>query len=65
MIGRRNKMQLHVTLKIQQRREKVYLGGINGFVSGEVKCSHNLPLNFGAVRTKKKKTIMGKRISNY
>ena len=48
-------MQLHVTLKIQQRREKVYSGGINGFVSGEVKCSHNLLLNFGSVRTKKKK----------
>ena len=63
MIGRRNKMQLHMTLKIQQKREKVYSGGINGFVSDEVKCSHNLPSNFGAMRTKK--IIMGKRISNY
>ena len=43
MIGRRNKMQLHTTLKIQQGREKVYSGGINGFVSDEVKCSHNYP----------------------
>lgn len=45
-------MQLHTTLKIQQGREKVYSGGINGFVSDEVKCSHNLPSNFGAMRAK-------------
>lgn len=51
-------------MKYEQGREK-FIQERNkwGFVSDEVKCSHNLPSNFGAMRTKI--IIMGKRISNY